>query len=157
MSWCPDLTVAAMVQRDDRFLVVEERIRGKILFNQPAGHVEDRESILDAVVRETFEETAWHFIPKQVLGLYLWRNEGSGHTTLRVAICGEVTTRDPVPRLDRGIIDAHWLRRDELMAQPARLRSPLVLRCIDDYLAGIRHDLSVLSHVDPTTAIARTA
>ncbi|MGC4027952.1 MAG: NUDIX hydrolase [Steroidobacteraceae bacterium] len=147
MSWRPDLTVAAVVQRDGRFLIVEEHIRQQILFNQPAGHVEDRESVIDAVVRETFEETAWHFVPRHLLGLYLWRNDGSGDTTLRVAICGEVTTRDPNARLDRGIIDAHWLRREELVARQSRLRSPLVLRCIDDYLAGARHDLSALSHI----------
>lgn len=156
MIWRPDLTVAAVVQRDDRFLVVEEHIRDKVLFNQPAGHVEDRESVIDAVVRETLEETAWHFVPQHLLGLYLWRNEANGQTTLRVAICGEVTTHDPHRRLDCGIIEAHWLRREELVAHRARLRSPLVLRCIDDYLAGIRHELSALSHIQAST-VARTA
>lgn len=156
MTWRPDLTVAALVQREDRFLLVEERIRGEILFNQPAGHVEDRESLLDAVVRETLEETAWHFVPQHLLGLYLWRNEASGQTTLRVAITGAVTQRDPHRRLDHGIIAAHWLTRSEVCARAGQLRSPLVMRCIDDCLSGVRHDLAALSAlIEP--AVARRA
>ena len=89
MTWRPDLTVAAIVQRDDRFLIVEERIRNRLVLNQPAGHVEEGESILAAVVRETLEETAWHFQPKHLLGLYQWRNEANGRSFLRVAISGD--------------------------------------------------------------------
>jgi 8-oxo-dGTP pyrophosphatase MutT (NUDIX family) len=148
MTWRPDLTVAAVVLRDDRFLVVEERIARATVFNQPAGHVEDRESLLDAVVRETLEETACHFVPKHVLGFYLWRNQTNARTTVRVAISGDITGHDPNRRLDHGIIAAHWLSRDELVARSARLRSPLVLRCIDDHLAGQRFDLGVLAHMD---------
>ena len=155
MTWRPDLTVAAVVQQEGRFLVVEERIKGSAVFNQPAGHVEDRESILDAVVRETFEETAWHFEPRHFLGLYLWRNDLNGRSTVRVAIEGIVTGRDPQPQLDHGIIDTHWLTREELLARSSRLRSPLVMRCIDDYLAGRRHALDALHFVE-TSAIART-
>ncbi len=91
MIWRPDLAAAAIVQRDNRFLIVEENIRGALVFNQPAGHVDDGESIIDAVVRETLEETAWHFTPRALLGLYLWRNPGNGHSILRVAIAGDVT------------------------------------------------------------------
>ena len=156
MTWRPDLTVAAIVQRDDRFLIVEERIRSRLVFNQPAGHVEDGESILDAVVRETLEETAWHFQPRHLLGLYLWRNAESGRSFLRVAIGGEVSAHEPQRALDHGIIAAHWLSREQLLAQPSRLRSPLVLTCIDDHLAGRRHELSALSYLGPA-AIARSA
>jgi 8-oxo-dGTP pyrophosphatase MutT (NUDIX family) len=156
MTWRPDLTVAALVQRDDRFLIVEERIRNRLVFNQPAGHVEDGESILDAVVRETLEETAWHFRPRHLLGLYLWRNAESGRSFLRVAISGEVTSHDAQRPLDHGILAAHWLSREQLLAQPSRLRSPLVLSCIDDHLAGRRHDLSALSYLG-SPAIARSA
>ena len=148
MTWRPDLTVAAIVQRSDsRFLMVEERISGAVVFNQPAGHVEDGESIIAAVIRETLEETAWQFVPKHLVGLYLWRNPANGRSTLRVAISGEVTAHDAGRRLDRGILAAHWMTRDALIAQSARLRSPLVLQCVDDHLAGRRHDLAALNHL----------
>jgi 8-oxo-dGTP pyrophosphatase MutT (NUDIX family) len=147
MTWRPELTVAAIVQRDDRFLIIEERIAERAVYNQPAGHVEDGESILDAVVRETLEETAWAFAPRHLVGTYLWRNPRNARTTLRFAIAGDVTRHDPLRRLDRGILGAHWRTRGELAAVPDRLRSPLVLRCIDDFLAGQCHDLAVLAHV----------
>jgi 8-oxo-dGTP pyrophosphatase MutT (NUDIX family) len=156
MTWRPDLTVAAVALREGRFLVVEERITRTIVFNQPAGHVEDRESLLEAVIRETLEETACHFVPRHLLGFYLWRNESNGRTTVRVAISGDVTGHDPNRRLDHGIIATHWLTRDELVARSARLRSPLVLRCVDDYLAGQRYDLAALAHID-MSAEARSA
>ena len=147
MTWRPDLTVAAIIERDGRFLIVEERIRGSLVFNQPAGHVEDGESIIDAVVRETLEETAWHFEPCHLLGVYLWKAPDSGRSTLRVAISGHAATHETGRKLDRGIVAAHWLARDELAGMADRLRSPLVMRCIDDHIAGIRHDLAALSHV----------
>lgn len=147
MTWRPDLTVAAIAQRDDRFLIVEERIQGHLVFNQPAGHVEDRESIIDAAVRETLEETAWHFAPRHLVGVYLWRNPTSGHSVLRIAIAGEVTAHDASLRLDHGIVAAHWMTRAALLAQSARLRSPLVMRCIDDWLAGERHPLAALNYL----------
>lgn len=156
MTWRPDLTVAAIVQRDDRFLIVEERIRSRLVLNQPAGHVEDGESILDAVVRETLEETAWHFQPRHLLGLYVWRSPDTGRSFLRVAIAGEVGTHEPQRALDQPVIAAHWLTREQLLAQPSRLRSPMVLACIDDHLAGRRHDLSALSYLG-SPAIARSA
>lgn len=148
MTWRPDLTVAAITQRDDgRFLMVEERIGGTLVFNQPAGHVEDGESILDAMVRETLEETAWQFVPRHLVGLYLWRNPANGRSVLRVAIAGDARAHDPARKLDHGILAAHWMSREALIAQPARLRSPLVLQCIDDHLAGRRFDLSALNYV----------
>lgn len=147
MTWRPDLTVAAVVQRQDRYLIVEESIGGRIVLNQPAGHVEDGESIIAAAERETLEETAWQLLPQHLLGVYLWRNEENGRSFLRIAICGEVLRHDPSRRLDRGIVAAHWLTRDQLLAQSARLRSPMVLRCIDDHLAGHRHDLQALTHL----------
>jgi 8-oxo-dGTP pyrophosphatase MutT (NUDIX family) len=147
MIWRPDLAAAAIVQRDNRFLIVEENIRGALVFNQPAGHVDDGESIIDAVVRETLEETAWHFKPRSLLGLYLWRNPANGHSILRVAIAGDVTHHEPDRRLDVPVVAAHWMERQALLAQPSKLRSPLVMRCIDDYLAGQRHDLSALNYL----------
>jgi 8-oxo-dGTP pyrophosphatase MutT (NUDIX family) len=147
MIWRPDLAAAAIVQRDNRFLIVEECIRGTLLFNQPAGHVDDGESIIDAVVRETLEETAWHFVPRALLGIYLWRNPDNGHSILRVAITGEVTSHDAGRKLDEPVIAAHWLEREALLAQPGKLRSPLVMRCIDDHLGGQRHELSALNYL----------
>jgi 8-oxo-dGTP pyrophosphatase MutT (NUDIX family) len=147
MTWRPDLTVAAIIQRDEHFLVVEERIADAVVFNQPAGHVEDRESIVEAAIREVLEETAWTFVPCQLVGTYLWRNPRNGRTTLRFALAGSVRGHDPRRRLDHGILAAHWLTRAELAAQPERLRSPLVLRCIDDHLAGQAFDLTALAQV----------
>ncbi len=148
MTWRPDLTVAAVVVRDGRFLMVEERIKGALVLNQPAGHVEDGETLVQAILRETREETAWCFEPEHLLGIYLWRNATNGRTTLRVAIIGSVSQLDPQLTLDHGIVGTHWLTREELLARSARLRSPLVLRCVDDYLAGSRHNLSALQRID---------
>jgi 8-oxo-dGTP pyrophosphatase MutT (NUDIX family) len=153
MTWRPDLTVAAIVERDGRFLLVEERVRGKAVFNQPAGHVEDGESVLDAVIRETREETAWRFVPRHLLGVYLWRNADTGRSTLRVAICGDAPEHDPNLPLDRDIIAAHWLTREQLLQR--QQRSLLVLRCIDDWLAGQRFDLGALHYLNaPASAVA---
>ena len=156
MTWRPDLTVAAIVQRQDRFLIVEEHIAGRLVLNQPAGHVEEGESILAAATRETLEETAWHFTPQHLLGVYLWQHESTGRSFLRFAITGEVWRHEPERVLDDGIVAAHWLSREQLLAQSPQLRSPLVLRCIDDHLAGHRHDLQALVHMG-TAALARSA
>jgi 8-oxo-dGTP pyrophosphatase MutT (NUDIX family) len=145
MSWKPDLTVAAIVEREGRFLLVEERIRGRRVFNQPAGHVEDRETLLAAVARETLEETAWHFTPEHLLGIYLWRAPVSGHSTLRLAFIGSVTDHDPIRTLDPPVLATHWLTREEILSRGSALRSPLVMRCIEDYLSGRRLPLDAAS------------
>jgi 8-oxo-dGTP pyrophosphatase MutT (NUDIX family) len=150
----PDVTVAAIVESDARFLVVEERINRRLLFNQPAGHVERGETLLAAVVREAREETAWRFEPHSFVGVYLWRNPVSGREILRFAFSGAVTEHDARQRLDRGIIATHWLTRDELEARQERLRSPLVLRCVDDYQAGRRQALDGIAHLDLERAAA---
>jgi 8-oxo-dGTP pyrophosphatase MutT (NUDIX family) len=142
MSTRPEVTVAAVVERGGRFLVVEERINGRLVLNQPAGHVESGETLLEAVVRETREESAWHFVPAHLLGIYLWRNARTGRSTLRIAFCGDVSGHDPLAPLDRGIVGTHWLTRTELAQAAARLRSPLVLRGFDDFLAGQRLPLA---------------
>lgn len=147
MVWKPDVTVAAIVERDQRFLVVEERINNRLVINQPAGHVEDAETLIAAVVRETLEETAWEFEPRWLIGIYLWRHPRSGRTTLRFAFTGEVSAHDPSRELDAPIIAAHWLSRAELQQRGEQLRTPLVLRCIDDYLAGQRLPLDALGNL----------
>ncbi|MCJ7453113.1 MAG: NUDIX hydrolase [Steroidobacteraceae bacterium] len=152
MVWKPDVTVAAVAERDGRFLLVEERASGRVVLNQPAGHLEDGESLLEAVVRETLEETAWDFLPKAVVGVYLWRPAQQGRSFLRITFSGELVAHDPSRRLDRGIIRTRWLGRDELLAPSVRLRSPLVLQCVDDYLAGVHHPLSLISHLDTEPA-----
>ncbi len=146
MVWKPDVTVAAVIERDGRFLLVEERIRGKLVFNQPAGHLEDGESLVDAVVRETLEETAWRFAPQSLLGLYLWRSP-RGRTTLRLAFTGPVSDFDAGRALDPPVIATHWLSPEEIRARSARLRTELVTRCVDDYLSGRRLPLEAAQHV----------
>ena len=143
-----DITVAAIAERDGRLLIVQERAARRIVLNQPAGHLEDGESLQEAVIRETREETGRTFEPRAVTGLYLWRGSGE-RSVLRVAFAGTVGERDESAALDRAIIRALWLERAQLEARSAELRSPLVLRCIDDYLAGARHPLSILSHLPP--------
>ena len=147
MSPAIDVTVAAIIERQGRFLMVEEETGQGVVFNQPAGHLEPGESLLDAVIRETLEETGYGFQPEAVLGFYRWPHIAKPQTFLRVAFCGAATDPMGAVELDEGILDTHWLTRDQLIAQPGRLRSPLVTRCIDDYLAGRRLDLSYLVDV----------
>ena len=148
MIWKPNATVAAIIERDQRFLLVEEIIQGEAVFNQPAGHLEDNESYLEAVVRETREETAWRFHPEHLVGTYKWKHPSSGTTYIRMAYCGHVDDFDDSYEIDSDIEATHWLSREELLAHPNAIRSPLVLRCIDDYLAGIRYPLESIIEVD---------
>lgn len=141
-----DLTVAAIAERDGRFLIVQERAARRIVLNQPAGHLEDGESLIEAVVRETLEETGRRFVPESVTGLYHWRGPGE-RTVLRVAFAGSVGERDEASPLDRAILRTAWMDPGELRSREAELRSPLVLRCIDDYLRGARHPLSLLNRL----------
>jgi 8-oxo-dGTP pyrophosphatase MutT (NUDIX family) len=150
----PEITVAAITEADGRFLVVEEWINQRLVFNQPAGHVESGESLLTAVIREVREETAWRFEPESLIGVYRWRSPESGVTTLRFAFCGAVDDHREGQPLDHGIIGTHWLSRAELQARERRLRSPLVMRCIDDYLNGKREPLVSVGHLDLHTAHA---
>ena len=149
----PEVTVAAVVMRDQRFLVVEERISGRLVLNQPAGHLEDGETLLAAAIRETREETAWRFAPSALVGTYLWRNPDNGRSFLRFAFCGDVDDFHPQQPLDRGIVRALWLSASDLAAQPLRLRSPLVMRCVDDFLAGRRFPLDSVASLDLESAL----
>ena len=146
MIWKPDVTVAAVVQRDGKFLLVEEETEAGLAFNQPAGHLEEGESLLDAVVRETLEETAYHFRPTHLVGIYNWRHPLKGLTYLRFAFAGELRGWEAERRLDDGIVGARWLSLDEVRACRERHRSPLILRCIDDHLAGKCYPLDLLTH-----------
>ncbi|HEY7962925.1 MAG: NUDIX hydrolase [Steroidobacterales bacterium] len=152
MPRAPEVTVAAVTETAGRFLIVEERVNRRLLFNQPAGHVEPGESLLAAVVREAREETAWRFEPAALLGVYQWRNPRRGTTILRFAFTGTVADHDAAQPLDRGIVRTHWLSAADLEARAAQLRSPLVLRCVHDYLSGRQAALASVAHLDRTSA-----
>ncbi len=148
MIWKPNVVVAAVVERAGRFLVVEEEAEGSIVINQPAGHLEPDESLLAAVQREVLEETAWHFDALALIGIYLFPSP-AGVTFLRVCFTGHCRDFEQDRPLDTGVIQTHWLTRAELAAREQQLRSPLVLRCIDDYQQGRRFPLDLLAYVTP--------
>lgn len=148
MIWKPNVTVAAVVERDGKFLLVEEKTSQGIRFNQPAGHLEAGESLLQAVIRETLEESAYTFTPQHLLGIYHWQAPESGTTYLRFSFTGVITGHDPLRPLDKGILQAVWMTPDEIRATQARQRSPLVLRCVEDYLAGKSYPIDLLTHYD---------
>jgi 8-oxo-dGTP pyrophosphatase MutT (NUDIX family) len=144
--WKPHVVVAAVIEQDGKFLLVEERTESGILFNQPAGHLEEGESLLDAVRREVFEETAHHFEPEALLGVYRWRHPNRPERTyLRFAFTGYVTGYDPTAPLDEGILRTVWLSAEEIAALRHRHRSPLLMDCLHDYQAGRRFPLELLT------------
>ncbi|HVL36717.1 MAG TPA: NUDIX hydrolase [Burkholderiales bacterium] len=144
MVWKPAATVAAVIERGGRFLIVEERIDGLHVLNQPAGHLDPGESLLQACRREVLEETAHRFTPEALVGIYRWHYVERDVTFLRFCFRGRV---DGVENrgLDREIVRLHWLTRDELLARRAEHRSPLVQRCVDDFVSGRQFPLEVLS------------
>jgi 8-oxo-dGTP pyrophosphatase MutT (NUDIX family) len=146
-QWMPHATVAAIVEKDGKFLLVEEETERGNRFNQPAGHLEDNETILQAVVRETLEETAYTFKPESLLGIYHWKHEHNDTTYLRFAFIGSVGAHQPELALDDGIIRAVWMTIDEIRSQAMLMRSPQVLTCIEDYISGRQFPLSVLTHL----------
>jgi len=142
--WKPAVTVAAIIERAGRFLFVEEQANGRRVLNQPAGHLDPGESIVSAVAREVLEETAHRFTPLALVGVYRWHYPAQEVTYLRFAFCGDAL-EEPGRALDREILALHWLTQEELAARRAMHRSPLVERCVEDYLAGRRFALEVLS------------
>jgi 8-oxo-dGTP pyrophosphatase MutT (NUDIX family) len=140
-SWAPHVTVAAIVERDGRFLVVEEHTDDGLRLNQPAGHLEAGETLVEAVIRETLEETAHPFTPHALVGVYMThfaRPAREGVTYLRFTYCGSSGEPEAGRALDSDIVRTLWMSVDELRACPERHRTPLVMQCIDDYLAGRR-------------------
>ena len=148
LIWKPDVTVAGVIERDGKFLLVEEETSQGIRYNQPAGHLEKSESLLAAVVREVREESAYHFVPRHLLGIYRWHSTASDTTYLRLAFTGEITGHDSGRSLDTGILQAVWLTPDEIRATQARHRSPLVLRCVEDHMKNLRYPLDLLVHYE---------
>lgn len=144
--WQPDVTVATVVVRDGKLLMVEERAQGRLVFNQPAGHLEPDESLLEAALRETLEETGWQVELTAFIGAYQWKAE-SGRHYLRFAFAAEPVCHLPERPLDDGIVRALWLTPAELQAQADRHRSPLVWQVVQDYLSGRRSPLSMLQQI----------
>lgn len=144
--WFPHVTVAAVVERDGRFLLVEEHTADGVRLNQPAGHLEHGESLEAACVREALEETAHRVAVAALVGIYNWERPAGDITYLRFAFACHALEAVPGLALDEGIIRSVWLGRDEIAAEAPRLRSPLVLQCIDDYLAGRRFPLDLIRH-----------
>ena len=147
MIWKPHTTVAAVIEQDGKFLLVEEETAEGIRFNQPAGHLEEGESLFAAVIRETYEETAHHFEPQHLLGVYHWRHPTKDLTYLRFAFTGNVTGFDPDRKLDDGIIRAVWMTLEQIRDTQDVHRSPQVLASVEHYLAGQRFPLSVVHHL----------
>ncbi len=150
MIWKPNVTVAAVIEQDGKYLLVEEEPEpGVGLFlNQPAGHLDPGESIIQGAIRETLEETAYTFVPEFLLGIYQWHSRRVDTTYLRFAFCGRVTQHDPAQKLDEGILRADWFSVDEINQQMHRHRSPLVMHCIRDHIAGKRYPLELLNHYE---------
>lgn len=153
--WKPNVTVASVIERDGRFLLVEEHTAEGLRLNNPAGHLDPGEGLTDACARETLEETAHRFVPTALVGVYLSRAQRPSNgstksgtlTYLRFAFCGELGEFLPAQRLDHGIVRTVWMTADEIRASVARHRSPALLQCVEDYLAGARFPISAL-HTD---------
>jgi 8-oxo-dGTP pyrophosphatase MutT (NUDIX family) len=142
--WKPSVTVAAVIERSGRFLFVQERISGRLVLNQPAGHLDPGESLVTACRREAMEETAHHFEPTALVGIYRWRDPSKDFTFLRFAFRGTVGAAEKRP-LDKEIVALHWLSPEELKQRKAEHRSPLVQKCVDDFIAGRSFALDVFS------------
>jgi ADP-ribose pyrophosphatase YjhB (NUDIX family) len=148
MIWKPNVTVAGVIERDGKFLLVEENTPQGQVFNQPAGHWEPDETLVQRVSREVLEETAYHFTPQYLLGIYRWPSDNSDSIYLRFAFTGIITGHEADRALDSGIIRAVWMTPDDIRSTTARHRSPLILCCVEDYLAGKRYPLDLITHYE---------
>ena len=142
--WKPSVTVAAVIERDGKFLLVQERITGRLVLNQPAGHLDPGESLVAACRREVLEETAQRFNPTALVGIYRWRDPKKDFTFLRFCFRGELSGTEQ-RALDKEIVALHWLTLEELKDRRAEHRSPLVQKCVEDFLAGRSFPLEVFS------------
>ena len=147
--WCPHVTVACVIADGDRFLMVEESIRGRLVLNQPAGHLEDGETLAAAACRETLEETGWDVALDHFIGAQQWHSRVHDHHIVRFAFAGHPLQHHPERPLDTGIVRALWMTYAEIATVRDRLRSPLVLTTFDDWLAGQRLPLTTLRSLLP--------
>lgn len=147
-DWLPRVTVATVIEKDGKFLMVEENIHGEKVLNQPAGHLEPNETLIEAAVRETLEETGWQIKVDHLIEFSQWTSPNSENHYLRSCFAGTAVKFDPNQTLDEGIICAIWMSRDEVAANAHRLRSPLVLHHIDHHINGKRTDTQVFSYYD---------
>jgi len=157
IRWKPNVTVAAVIERDGRFLLVEEQSGDGLRLNTPAGHLDPGESPAEGCTRETLEETAHHFTPTSLIGIYMARSRpvaerGEDVTYMRFAFAGELGDFDAGRPLDEGIVRTVWMTLEEIRGSVERHRSPLLLQCIEDYLAGERHPLELV-HVDASVRV----
>ncbi|MEI7842729.1 MAG: NUDIX hydrolase [Gallionellaceae bacterium] len=148
MIWKPNVTVAAVLEQNGKFLLVEEHTSQGLRFNQPAGHLEPDESLITAVTREVLEESAYDFKPEYLIGIYRWHSTTADTTYLRFAFGGSILDHHPERSLDDGIVRAAWMSLEEVHATKERHRSPLILRCVEDYLVGKRYPLEIITHYD---------
>lgn len=146
--WKPNVTVAAVIERDGAFLLVEEETDDGIRFNQPAGHLDEGESLVAACAREALEETAWNFTPTALVGVYQWPRPQRDITYLRFAFSGDLGEHEENRPLDTGILRAVWMTPAEIEATRARHRSPLIWQCMQDWQAGRRFPLDLIRHYD---------
>lgn len=144
MTWAPHVTVATIVERDNRFLLVYEESDGSKVYNQPAGHLEPGETLAEAAIRETLEETGWAVELTGVVGVNLYTAPSNGVTYFRTTFIADAVSHDPTRTLDTGIIEAVWLTYEELVERKNQLRSPMTLQIIEDYRAGRRFPLGVV-------------
>lgn len=148
MDWDARLTVATVIEQEGRFLLVEEYADGtELVYNQPAGHLDPHETLAAAAIRETLEETAWEVSVEAIVGIYYWTHPQGGQTYIRTCFAGKPLHHHSDQPLDHGIERALWLTRPEIAALGPQLRSPMVLRCVDDYLAGCRYPLALFSYL----------
>lgn len=160
IRWKPSATVAAIIERDGRFLLVEEHTPEGLKLNNPAGHLDEGESLVDGCAREALEETTHTFRPTALVGVYMSRFQRPAHgnrppedvTYLRFAFCGELGDMRVGAQLDKGIVRTLWMTPDEIRASTARHRSPLIVRCMDDYLAGKRFPMDMV-YTDPSVSL----
>jgi 8-oxo-dGTP pyrophosphatase MutT (NUDIX family) len=143
----PNTTVAAIIEQNGKFLLVEEKTERGNRYNQPAGHLEDNETLIEAVIRETMEEAAYEFMPEFLLGVYQWKHTLNDTTYLRVAFIGKAGKHYPMQELDDGIVQTVWMSIDEMRDKASVMRSPQVLTCVEDYLAGKSFPLEVITNL----------
>ncbi len=150
-DWVPHIVVATVVEQRGKYLIVEERINGELRLNQPAGHWEQGETLQQAAIRETLEESGWDVAIENFLGVYEWHPPGLAYPFVRFAFAGKALRHYPQQALDEGIERALWLSLDELKARSAFHRGPAVLQCIEDYRAGRFHSMRAIQHLQDWT------